>query len=340
MQAGSRTYPVKIGAGLLESAAREIRQVCPGEKLALITDTTVAPLYAAALEKQLTALGVRVFVMAVPAGEESKSLARLSELYDAMARAGFTRSDAVAALGGGVVGDLAGFVAATMLRGLTLVQIPTTLLAQLDSSTGGKTAVDLPQGKNLVGAVYQPRLVLIDPDCLTTLPPRQLSAGAAEAVKMGFAVDAAILSELEQEFPRWEAVIERSVAAKAAIVAEDEYDTGRRQLLNFGHTAGHVYEACSGCLHGEAVAAGMMKMLELEQRQGLIVPALREHLGALLRRYHLPLQLPCTASDYRRYLPLDKKCRGGTVTLVQVLREGQARLQETDVELLLQELTA
>lgn len=336
--APSGAYPVKIGRGLLESAAQEIRQVCPGEKMALVTDETVAPLYAASLQKQLEALGYRVFLITVPPGEGSKSLSALEKLYDALARAGFTRSDAVSALGGGVVGDLAGFAAATMLRGLPLVQIPTTLLAQLDSSVGGKTAVNLPQGKNLVGAVYQPRLVLADPDCLSTLPPRQLSVGAAEAIKMGFAADESILRELESDTPRWETVIAAAVAAKAAVVAADEWDKGRRQILNFGHTLGHVYEAAGGCLHGEAVAAGMMKMLELEERWGEPTAALRERLAALLRRYELPAELPCGAETYRRYLPLDKKCRDGVITLVQVRRCGRTELRKMDVEALLEAL--
>ena len=227
-----------------------------------------------------------------------------------------------------------------MLRGLPLVQIPTTLLAQLDSSVGGKTAVNLPQGKNLVGAVYQPRLVLADPDCLSTLPPRQLSVGAAEAIKMGFAADESILRELESDTPRWETVIAAAVAAKAAVVAADEWDKGRRQILNFGHTLGHVYEAAGGCLHGEAVAAGMMKMLELEERWGEPTAALRERLAALLRRYELPAELPCGAETYRRYLPLDKKCRDGVITLVQVRRCGRTELRKMDVEALLEALAA
>lgn len=338
--APSGAYPVKIGRGLLGSAAQEIRQACPGKKIALVTDETVAPLYAASLQKQLEALGYCVFLLAVPPGEGSKSLSALAGLYDALARAGFTRSDAVAALGGGVVGDLTGFAAATMLRGLPLVQIPTTLLAQLDSSVGGKTAVDLPQGKNLVGAVYQPRLVLADTDCLSTLPPRQLSAGAAEAIKMGFAADEGILRELESDTPQWETVIAAAVAAKADVVAADERDKGRRQILNFGHTLGHVYEAAEGCLHGEAVAAGMMKMLELEERWGEPTAALRERLAALLRRYALPAELPCGAETYRRYLPLDKKCRDGVITLVQVRRCGRAELREMNVEALLAALAA
>lgn len=335
---GARSYGVKIARNLLESAAEEIRQVCPCEKLALVSDETVFPLYGQDLAKRLETAGYAVSVYSLPPGERIKNLVTLDALYRWLAGEGFTRADAVVALGGGVVGDLAGFAAATMFRGMSLIQIPTTLIAQLDSSVGGKTAVDLPEGKNLVGAFYQPSLVLIDPDCLNTLPRRQFSSGAAEAVKMGFVANPSLLTELEKAEPDWEKVIAAALGAKAALVTRDERDTGARHVLNFGHTLGHVYEAAGGYdrwLHGEAVAAGMMKMLAVEEQQGLQVDAVRKRLMTLLQKYDLPLSIPCTAEQYRRYLPLDKKCHDSLVTLVQVTEDGHARLTDLPLSTLM-----
>jgi 3-dehydroquinate synthase len=249
--------------------------------------------------------------------------------------------DGVVALGGGVVGDLAGFAAATIYRGVALFQIPTSLLAQLDSGIGGKTGVDLPQGKNLVGAFYAPRLTLIDPDCLTTLPRRQFCAGAAEAIKCGLIADAALLEKLEQKAPDWETVIADSCAVKAKFVLADEHDHGDRRKLNFGHTLGHVYEAAGGYqrwYHGEAVAAGMAAMLRIEEKNDAAAGALRERVEKLLQAYGLPIRISCTAEEYRRYLAVDKKCSGGDITVVTVHSAGAAQVHTLPVSALLQQL--
>ena len=241
---------------------------------------------------------------------------------------GFTRQDGIAALGGGVTGDLAGFIAGTLLRGVALAQLPTSLLAQVDSSVGGKTGLDLPEGKNLIGCFYQPRLVLADTACLATLPRRQLSSGMAEVIKCGVIGDEAILHHLETaEEPNLPWLVARCCRYKAAVVSRDERDGGGRRVLNFGHTFGHAYEAAGGYdtrTHGEAVAAGMMHMLRWQVRHGLGGGQLLERLTPLLRRWDLPTRLPWDgAADY---LARDKKRGGDGITIAVAERAGQGRL--------------
>ena len=252
---GQRSYPILIGPGLLGRAAERLSAL-PVKRWAVVADETAASLYAGSL-------GLPVY--AFPAGEGSKCLAVYESLCRRMLADGFTRADGIVALGGGVAGDLAGFLAGTILRGVPLVQMPTTLLAQVDSSVGGKTGLDLPEGKNLIGCFYQPSLVLADTDCLGTLPRRQLSSGMAEVIKCGVIGDEEILRHLETAAkPDLPWLVERCCRYKAAVVARDERDGGDRRLLNFGHTFGHAYEAAGGYdsyTHGEAVAAGMMQML-------------------------------------------------------------------------------
>lgn len=244
---GQRSYPILIGPGLLGRAAERLSAL-PVKRWAVVADETAASLYAGSL-------GLPVYTF--PAGEGSKCLAVYESLCRRMLADGFTRADGIAALGGGVAGDLAGFLAGTILRGVPLVQMPTTLLAQVDSSVGGKTGLDLPEGKNLIGCFYQPSLVLADTDCLETLPRRQLSSGMAEVIKCGVIGDEEILRHLEtagQPDLPW--LVERCCRYKAAVVARDERDGGPRRLLNFGHTFGHAYEAAGGYdsyTHGEAV---------------------------------------------------------------------------------------
>lgn len=236
-----------------------------------------------------------------------------------------------AGAGGGVTGDMAGFVAACYQRGMALAQLPTTLLSQVDSAVGGKTAVDLPEGKNLLGAFYQPRLVIADPDCLTTLPRRELRCGMAEVIKYGFIQDAGLLDELETDTPNWTAIIARCLTIKAALVAADERDTGARRLLNFGHTFGHAYEAAGGyaaCTHGEAVAAGMAAMLRWQLRRGDGVQAAYDRLLALLERWELPCTMPFDTETVSRYLARDKKCEGDTLHAVLLWAIGDAYVED------------
>ena len=248
-----------------------------------------------------------------------------------MARQDFTRADGLLALGGGVTGDLAGFAAACYQRGMTLVHLPTTLLAQVDSAVGGKTAVDLPEGKNLLGSVYQPRMVLVDPDCLATLPQRQWRCGVAEIIKYGMIRDPAILDELERQSPDWPDLIARCLRVKASLVAADEHDTGVRRLLNFGHTFGHAYEAAGGygaCTHGEAVAAGMAAILRWQLRRGDDVTAAYRRLLALLDRYGLPHELPLTRDGLAQYMGRDKKREGDTLHAVLLRAVGEAYIED------------
>lgn len=313
---GARSYPVCIERGVLLRLSALLPQ---RRRWAVIADENVAALYADPVLRRLP----DTLLLTFPAGEGSKSLAVYESLCRRLVRAGFDRGCGVIALGGGVTGDLAGFVAATLLRGVALVQVPTSLLAMADSSVGGKTGLDLPEGKNLLGAFYQPRLVAADPDCLRTLPPRELRAGLAEIIKCGCIADETILTRLARdEQPDWPALIADACRVKAALVARDEQDRGERHLLNFGHTFGHVYEAAGGFSrwrHGEAVAAGMAEVL---RRFG--PPELLERLTALLEKFGLPTSIPCTPEELRTYLPHDKKADGDAVDLVVLERFGKA----------------
>ena len=245
-------YPIHIRRGELRRCGAYLAALSP-RRWAVISDETAADLYGGTVLNSLTRAGLSARLLTFPAGEDHKTPDTWLTLCRRLSQAGFTRSDGVLALGGGVTGDMAGFAAACYQRGMTFVQVPTTLLAQVDSAVGGKTALDLPEGKNLLGAFYQPRLVLIDPDCLTTLPPRELRCGAAEVIKYGLIRDPALLDLMETDAPDWENVIAHCLTVKAALVVADEHDTGVRRLLNFGHTFGHAYEAAGGyasCTHG------------------------------------------------------------------------------------------
>ena len=338
-----RSYEILIGGGLLDGCGARIRAVTGAEMAAVVTDSNVAPLYLRQVEESLRAAGFAVFSVVFPAGEQSKTTETLNMLYERFAAAGITRGDAVAALGGGVTGDLAGFAAATMFRGMDYIQIPTTLLAQVDSSVGGKTAVDLPQGKNLVGAFHQPKLVLSDTDCLRTLSRRVLCDGMAEVIKYGMIASEALLGRLEnlrgpEDLPEhWDRIVYECCDIKRAVVTEDERDTGRRGILNFGHTLGHAYERAyhyETYTHGEAVAAGMVKMLELEEKQGRDTAALRRRLTALLRKFELPAGIPCSMADYREAVGLDKKAKGRKISVIEVETPGRAEIVPMEKETL------
>lgn len=335
VELSGRSYEIKIGSGLLAQCGELIGAVTDAQMLAVVTDSNVAPLYLEAVEKSLAAAGFSTVSVIFPAGESSKNIQTLNMLYERFAQAGLTRGDGVVALGGGVTGDLAGFAAATMFRGIDFIQIPTTLLAQVDSSVGGKTAIDLPQGKNLVGAFYQPKLVLADIDCLKTLTQHTVCDGMAEVIKYGMIADETLFSLLEgmggiDDLPKyWKQVICICCDIKRAVVAEDEHDTGRRGILNFGHTLGHAYELAyqyETYTHGEGVAAGMVKMLEVEEKQGKNVARLKARLLALLKKFHLPVKIECTMEAYRAAIGLDKKAKGDMINVIEVETLGHAEI--------------
>ena len=322
---------ILIETGLLQSAAQHLGTPC---KAAIITDSQVGPLYAQPLKEQLEGAGFAVLVHAIPAGEASKGLETYGELLSFLAGHRLTRSDLVIALGGGVVGDIAGFVAATYLRGIRLAQIPTTLLAQVDSSVGGKTGIDLQQGKNLAGAFYQPQTVLIDPQALDSLPYDQYRNGLAEVVKYGVIQDAALFDMVPYEAGEQEEVIRRCVQIKQDIVARDERDRGDRQLLNFGHTFGHAVEHLSGysLLHGEAVAIGMSIMARACAHRGLCP---QEDASRLLNALHV-LGLPTRTEEPEQAifdaLLVDKKRMDGGITLVLMRGIGDCFLQKMSLQ--------
>ena len=329
-----RAYDIQIGRGLLAQAGEQAKAVLPSAKrIFVVTDTTVAPLYAQQVEQSLSDAGYVVTVCAVPAGEHSKNAGQLARLWEQMMAAGLTRTDAVAALGGGVVGDLAGFAAATILRGVDFIQIPTTLLAQVDSSVGGKVAVDLEHGKNLAGAFWQPRLVLMDPDTLDTLDDKTFADGMAEVVKYGCILDRAFFDFLSQRPQRAmlmgeiEYILYTCCNLKRMVVEEDERDTGKRMLLNFGHTVGHAYELAGHYetwTHGQAVAAGMVKAARLGVELGVTPETVPQQLREVLTALGLPDAIPCTAEEYAAAIGLDKKGAGADITLILLRALGQA----------------
>ena len=322
-----RSYDILIERGLLAQAGAHCRKVLPrAERLFVVTDSNVAPLYLERVRAGLEEAGFRVTAHTVPAGEGAKCAGRLSELWEAMMAAGLTRTDAVVALGGGVVGDLAGFAAATVLRGVDFVQMPTTLLAQVDSSVGGKVAIDLHHGKNLAGAFWQPRLVLMDPDALDTLDDQTFADGMAEVVKYGFIGDRELLELLEGCAGRRELsacieeILRRSCDQKRRVVEADEQDTGGRMVLNFGHTLGHAYEKLgnySRYMHGEAVSCGMVSILKMGEAHGLTAPGTAKRVEALLSRFGLPTRAEAVSpAALKETLAYDKKGSGGSLTAV------------------------
>ncbi|MFN3842059.1 MAG: 3-dehydroquinate synthase [Rehaibacterium terrae] len=342
VELGARRYPIHIDRGLLDRPGL-IAGCAPGRHVLIVTDANVAPLYLAKLEAALAGKLVRSVIL--PPGEQEKTLARFAELMDALATLGASRDATVVALGGGVIGDLAGFAAACWMRGVRLVQVPTTLLAMVDSSVGGKTAVDLPAGKNLVGAFHQPAAVIADTDTLRTLPERELRAGLAEVVKYGALGDADFFAWLEargkdllaRDTDALAAAIERCCMHKAAIVARDETETGERALLNFGHTFGHAIEAeqgFGGLLHGEAVAAGMVLAARLSQALGLAAPTDTERLAALLQGLGLPVAVPAGLAPEALLarMRLDKKNRSGRLRLILWRGIGRAEIVEDVAE--------
>ena len=321
------SYDILIKAGLVRQLDTILEEYCPAAAYAVISDSHVGKLYGEELVQRLAAGGYRVELLTFPAGEWNKTRETWASLSDRMLAAQFGRDSTVVALGGGVVNDMAGFVAATYLRGVPLVQVPTSLLAMIDSSIGGKTGVDVPAGKNLLGAFHQPRVVVADPDLLGSLSSVQLAAGLAEAVKHGVIADADYFAFLEAEYaaifakhaPALERLVRRSVEIKAAVVAQDEREQGRRAILNFGHTVGHAIEATSKyeVLHGEAVSIGMVYEGRLAESLGIAAAGTVRRIASVLERLHLPTERPdgSQVEDLLAAMRADKKARAGEIRL-------------------------
>ncbi|MGZ8209077.1 MAG: 3-dehydroquinate synthase [Burkholderiales bacterium] len=339
VELGDRSYPIHIGPGLLENAEL-IASRLPQKRAAIVTNATVAPLYLDTFDKALRASGVESVRIVLPDGEDYKNWQTLNTIFDALLENRCERRTTVIALGGGVIGDIAGFAAAVYQRGVPFVQIPTTLLAQVDSAVGGKTAINHPLGKNLIGAFYQPRVVLADTDTLASLPPREFSAGLAEVIKYGFIRDEAFLDWLEshmdallgREPESLGYAIEQSCRNKAEVVAADEREGGVRALLNFGHTFGHAIEAGTGYgtwLHGEAVAMGMALASRLSMQLGLLSATQVDRVLELLARARLPVRAPDLGLDqYLELMGHDKKVEGGRIKFVLLEKLGGAFVRE------------
>ena len=324
---------------LLDQIGAKARVLSQAVKAAIISDSNVDPLYGERLERSLAASGFEVTRIVFAAGEQSKNLTVLGQVYDELARAGLTRSDLILTLGGGVPGDLGGFAAATFLRGIDFIQVPTSLLAQIDSSVGGKVAIDLPSGKNLAGSFYQPKAVFIDPDLLKTLPLRFLHDGLAEAIKYGCIRDAGLFAQIaavksDQELlEQADSIIETCCNIKARIVEKDEFDTGERMLLNFGHTIGHAIEKCCGFTtytHGEGVGIGMVQMTRQTEKLGLTAAGTAEELSRVLKKFALPVTAVFDAQEILQAMALDKKKSGKKINLVIIEKIGVGRLHKID----------
>ena len=326
----SKAYDIKIGPGLLPTLGEEARLLGKARKIAIVSETNVYPLYGKQAEDSLKAAGFEVLSFLFPAGEESKCAATYLKLLSFLAENKLTRTDMIVALGGGVVGDLAGFAAATYLRGIRFIQIPTTLLAAVDSSVGGKTAIDLPAGKNLVGAFWQPSLVLCDTDTLNTLPRDIFLDGCAEVIKYGILYDEGFFSGLESTGPDFdrEAVIARCVEMKRDVVMADEFDTGARMKLNLGHTIGHGVEASSNFTlsHGKSVAIGMAIVSRASH-----CPE-NSRIIRILKQFGLPTTTQTSAETLLNYALSDKKRSGGTVNLIIPRSIGSCEIVPTPVE--------
>lgn len=327
VELADRSYPIHIGRNLIADADLILPHL-KRKHVAIVTNTTVAPLYLDKLTQTLQAAGVSAIPIILPDGEAYKNAETLNKIYDALLQNRCERSTTLIALGGGVIGDLTGYAAATYLRGVPFIQIPTTLLSQVDSSVGGKTGINHPLGKNMIGAFYQPQVVLADIDTLKTLPSREFSAGMAEVIKYGLIRDAEFFGWLEVHIEQLMALEEsaiseaiyRSCQNKADVVARDEHETGERALLNLGHTFGHAIENAMGYgvwLHGEAVAAGTMMAADLSQHMGWLNAAEVARIRALLTKARLPLDPPKLGADkYLELMQMDKKVADGKIRLV------------------------
>jgi 3-dehydroquinate synthase len=348
---GERSYAIHIGQNVLDQVGNLLAQLTLTKRALVVTQPAMAAAYGERVLESLRAQGFVAETYEVLDAEEAKSLAWLEQIYDRLVDLRLDRRSPVIALGGGVVGDLAGFAAATYLRGVPFVQMPTTLLAQVDSSIGGKTAVNHPRGKNLIGAFYQPRVVLIDVDTLRTLPPRDLRSGMAEVVKYGVIAKPDLFERLEdctldtlmQDAPLLTQVIRECCQIKADVVSADEHETGIRLTLNFGHTFGHAIEAAGGFstyTHGEAVAIGMVWATDLSRRMGLCDPQLLERLKRLLSKLGLPIALSGHVDGVRDALLLDKKVLAGRSRFILVEGIGHVSIRDDVPTQLVEEVVA
>lgn len=340
---GDRSYPILIGAGLLQDGGW-LSHVPVASSAVIVTNTTVGPLYEAMLRSILEKTFRNVLTVVLPDGEQYKNFDSMHLIYDALLENECDRKTVLFALGGGVVGDMTGFAAATYMRGIPFIQIPTTLLSQVDSSVGGKTGINHPKGKNMIGAFYQPHLVVCDIDTLKTLPAKELSAGLAEVIKYGPIADLGFMGWLESAMPDMRAqvpsalihAIERSCQIKAHVVSQDERESGIRAILNFGHTFGHAVEAGMGYgqwLHGEAVAVGMVMAAELSHRLDLIDADFVQRLRRLIGSAGLPVRAPILSAEgnedrYWELMRLDKKAEAGAIKFVVIDKSGSAHMQK------------
>lgn len=334
-----KSYPIFIEKGLLKKVNEKISCFYKGKKIAIITDDHINYYYGTQVKEALTS-SYEVTIIEIPHGEKSKNFHQLPLIYKELLAFNLTRSDLIIALGGGVIGDLAGFVAATYLRGIAFVQIPTSLLAQVDSSVGGKVAVDLEEGKNLVGAFYHPKMVLIDPEVLKTLEPCFIDDGMGEVIKYGCIKDKALFDRLNQYqdfndlYQDIEEIIYTCVDIKREVVENDEKDFGDRLVLNFGHTIGHAieqhfhYEKYS---HGKAVAIGMYQMTRLSEQQSLTVPGTADQIKDVLEKYHLPVSCDVKMTDLLQAMMLDKKNIHNHLSIICLKHIGKAMIYPTDL---------
>ena len=338
-------YDIFIERGILDSCGKYVKQLSGAKRVTIISDSNVAALYKWRVINSLSQEGFEVATHVFPAGEESKNLNTIAEMYNTLANFGMTRKDIIVALGGGVTGDMAGFAAATYLRGIDFIQIPTSLLAQVDSSVGGKTGVDIAQGKNLVGAFHQPKAVLIDPDTLDTLPDLYVCDGMAEVIKYGCIKDEAFFEKLEQEdaLEHIEDVIEVCVSIKRDVVSRDEREAGERMLLNFGHTLGHSIEKLydfKGISHGMAVAIGMVLISRAGESQGITQSGTTDRIIALCEKYGLPTSDKASFAEMADAAHSDKKTAGSEINLVLLKTIGDSFIQKVKLDELEEFITA
>jgi 3-dehydroquinate synthase len=348
---GDRSYPIAIGQSLLSDAGLVGRHVA-GSRVAIVTNTTVGPLYLDTLVRTFSAAGKRVTTIVLPDGEEHKNWMSLMQVFDVLLAEKCDRKTTLVALGGGVIGDLTGFAAATYMRGIPFIQVPTTLLAQVDSSVGGKTGINHPLGKNMIGAFYQPKAVIADTATLTTLPSRELSAGLAEVIKHGAIIDPGFFDWIEENIGKLVArdgaalayAIQRSCEIKADVVRQDEREGGLRAILNFGHTFGHAIEAGLGYgewLHGEAVGCGMVMAADLSHRLGFIDAAANSRIRALVQAAGLPVVAPDLGIErWLELMEVDKKNEGGQIKFILLKPLGTSVIMPAPQDALLATLKA
>lgn len=335
---GKHAYDIEIGAGLLPTVGAKVAALVPkAQRAVIVSDSNVAPLYGEILQRSLNEAGLPATIVTIEAGEQSKNMQVLSQVLEQIAESGLTRSDVLVTLGGGVVGDLGGFAAASFMRGIAFVQVPTSLLSQIDSSVGGKVAVDLKAGKNLAGAFYQPKGVFIDTNLLSTLPVRFLHDGLAEAIKYGCIQDANLFEKIagyaddSELLGDIDSVVATCCAIKARIVEEDEFDTGLRGILNFGHTLGHAVEqhyAYGEYTHGEGVAIGMYQITKRTEEMGMTPAGTAEKIAEVLKKYNLPIEAGVEKSLLIDTMAKDKKKSGNTITLIVLDELGNGRLHK------------